>query len=453
MSYFAFTRGIELRKYIFRDKRARNLLEFIREYKLKKKLFSETFWYIASNMIYSFSTYLVGFLVPYVLNTNLLANYTSGNQVLLLLSFIFEFGLSISFLRFYRIDKRTKYVNSVIQYILFIFLLIVGFFFSGSINKLFNLDELPINSELLYFLVISQLGWIFIKNWMLAANQSKMQMIHAISVFILRMIFLGHLFYLKTFSVSTLFLETLLYPFIPAFLHLLYVNTKTIIEGIPLVRKSGYNIFNIFFKKLSEYLKFSILTYISGFIYLFTGRYFIVYLTGKNNIILADMGYSMVFLGIILVFYTSIRNYLIARLSKNRTEFINAYIKNLKNLNIYIIIGSFLLSLLLAYTVYLVKPHYLTFNAVIFSFILFFTRFYIIYIGLFTLLSKTMDYNKLEVTLNVIRLLLVIVITHTLLLKNVVIGFILINFSQLLVEIIFARILLKRIRYVPSPVH
>jgi len=434
-----------LLKSLTNDSKIGGFVNFIKDYNLKRILFSETSWYLASNLIYSASTYMVGLLLPYILNTDFMAFFTAGNQVLLLLSFIFEFGLSISYLRYNKIDRSTKYVNSVIQLLLFSILLVTGLFFSNQVNSLFNLDQIPINSELLYMMVISQLAWLFIKNWLLANGYNKMQVTHSVIVFLLRLAFLGHLYTVKSFSLTQMFVETLLFPFIPALLHILFVNIKILFQGLSLIPVYRWKAVTKFISKTKEYLSFSLLTYIAGFLYLYSGRYPYLYLTGKNNVALADIGYSLTFIGIILVFYTSIRNYLVSRLSKERLDFITDYVSNLKSLRKYIFLFGALISLLLTSLIFLLKPHYLTFNTVIFAFILFSSRIYIFYLGLFTVLSKTMNYNRIEVTMNIIRLGLIIIVTHLLFLSNIILAFFLINAIDLIVEIIYSNIILRKL--------
>lgn len=433
-------------KSLKKNKSIKDVLIFIKENNLKQKLVSETSWFLLSNMIFSASTYLIGILVPYILNTNYLAWYTSGNQILLVLSFIFEFGLSISFLRYYKLNNSSKYLNSLIQIILFALILCCGYFFGPQINSLFNLDNLPINYTIFYVLVISQLSWIFVKNWLLAINKLKILFFHSVLIFILRIIFIIHLFYIGTFSLTQLFLETLLFPFIPTLLHLGYINLSLIAEALSKYGRIIPQQKNLL-KHLFEYIQYSALTYISGFLYLYSGRYFIIYLTGKDNVVLADVGYSMTFIGILLVFYTSIRNYLISRLRMDNKEFILSYIKALKKLSWLFIIGSIVISLMFSYLVFLIMPKYLTINAVIFAFILFVTRVLLIYTGLFTVLSKTFAYNKLELVLNTVRLAAIILITHFVLGFNIILGLVLIHLVQLAVEMLFARKVIKRIDY------
>ncbi|MCU7504420.1 MAG: hypothetical protein HF314_15165 [Ignavibacteria bacterium] len=433
-----------------RTKQGKRLLDFIRENKLKEKFLGETSWFLLSNMIYSASTYLVGFLIPYLLNTDAMAFFSSGNQILMVLSFIFELGFSVSFLRFYQLDKSVKYVNSYLQMILFAVVIIIGYFFSSFFDRLFNIDELPVDPSLMYFLVIAQLGWFFIKNWLLAVNKIKSLVFHSVLILFLRVIFLLHLYYAKDFSIRQLFLETLFFPFLPTMLHLFWVNVKLILESLSLYNVFSTSVIRKAILKVYSFLRFSMLTYISGFLYLYTVRYLVIYMTGKSNTVVADLGYAMTFIGIILVFYTTFRSYLIARLSINKSGFIRAYISNIKSMYKQFLLLIVLSSVFLSYAVYLIKPAYLSFNTVIFSFILFLSTFLNVYLGLFTVLSKTYDYNKLEVLLNIIRFLFVVLITNLLVESHVILGVALVNAVMVLGEYLYAKILLRRIYYVQA---
>lgn len=433
--------------FIAKTKHGRAFLSFIRDNKLKDKLIAETSWFLSANLIFSASTYMIGFLVPYILNTNYMAYFTAGNQITLVLSMVLEFGISLSFLRFYQIDKDSKYIYSFLQIFLLLLLIIAGLFFYPYINPLLNIDELPVSAKLFYIIVIGQYGWGFIKTWLLATNKIKTMTVHAVLIFVLRGIFLIHLFYVKDFSVADLFLETLFYPFLPSLLHQLYLTLRTSFEAVPLLRNRHFVSLRVLMKKVYDYMQFSILTYLANFIFLYTGRYLIIYLTGKNNEAIADLGYAMTFLGIILVFYTTIRNYLVARLNMNRVDLIKSYVQNLKNLFKFAVFFFVVMSFALSYIVMLIKPHYLTFNTVLFAFIFFLSNFINSYVGLFTVLSKTYDFNKLELFLNVIRFLIVVAVTNLIVPSNLLLGVILINVVMVSGEYVFASIILKRINY------
>jgi hypothetical protein len=334
--------------------------------------------------------------------------------------------------------------------ILFGVIIVIGLYFSTFFDKVFNIDELPVDSSLLYFLVIAQLAWFFIKNWLLAINKIKTLVFHSVLILVLRVVFLLHLYYLKDFSIRQLFLETLLYPFSITIVHLLYVNVRLILESLSLYNIFSFSLIRKAAQKVYSFLRFSLLTYISGFLYLYTVRYLVIFMTGKNNMVVADLGYAMTFIGIILVFYTTFRSYLIARLSMDKADFIRSYIANIKSMYWHFMVLIVFSSLALSYIVYLIRPGYLSFNTVIFSFILFMSTFMNVYLGLITVLSKTYDYNKMEVLLNIIRFLMVVVITNFLVESHLILGVALVNVVMVLGEYVYAKILIRRINYVQA---
>jgi len=103
-------------------------------------------------------------------------------------------------------------------------------------------------------------------------------------------------------------------------------------------------------------------------------------------------------------------------------------------------------SFLMALFVYIIKPSYLSIDTAIFVFILVESYLASSYLGMFSLLSKTFNFNNLELKLNVIRLILVAVWVHTMLLRSPIVGFLGLNLSMVLVELFFAKIVLDRVK-------
>lgn len=434
-----------IRAILAKSSIGRRMLDFFRRNNLSYRILNESSWFLVANLIFSASTYMVGILVPYLLNTDYMAYLSAGNQIVMVLAIILEFGISISFLRFYQIDKDSIYIFSILQVMMLLLIIVIMFFFADEVNYLFNIHLIPVDVKLFYIIIIGQYGWGFIKTWLLATNQVKYITLHAVIISVLRLVSLIYLYLLGDFSLTQLLLATLLFPFIPSLIHQAYLTARVLIEGIPLMKGVNRQRIRKFFEKTYDYLQFSLFTYLANFIFLYTGRYLMIYLTGKNNAALADLGYAMTFLGIVLVFYTTIRNYLVARLSKNNSDFIFTYLKGLKRLMKYMLAGFFILSLLLSWLIMKIKPAYLSENTGIFAFIFFLATFINAYIGLFTVLSKTYDYNKTELLLNGIRFLAVVAITNFVVKSNIILGVILINIAMVAFEFIFARIILKRI--------
>ena len=111
------------------------------------------------------------------------------------------------------------------------------------------------------------------------------------------------------------------------------------------------------------------------------------------------------------------------------------------------------MSVLMSVFVALIKPHYLTFYAPWFVFILVFFYGLIFLLSMVTFLARTMGYNTLEFGINIVRLTVIVLITHTLILTHPLTGFLLIHIALLGAEIVFALIILKKLGLKPAQKH
>jgi hypothetical protein len=119
----------------------------------------------------------------------------------------------------------------------------------------------------------------------------------------------------------------------------------------------------------------------------------------------------------------------------------------MRQIKIFIFL-TIILSAILAIIVYFIMPNYLSINAPIFVFIMTTTYGIIFLMSMITFLARTMNYNTLEFTINIIRLLTVIILARFVFLENPFVGFLLINLVLLAGEVVFAKIILKRLHYV-----
>lgn len=387
-------------------------------------------------------------LVPYFLNADKMAELSSVYNALMILLFVFEFGISMSFLRFYQIKKITFLINSLSQMgILLLLLLIVLASFSSTFFHLLNLDDFAVDKALFFLALAGQLSWIFAKNLLISIKNYRVIAGLAMSIFALR---IAGFFYLKNIDIlviDEILLSMFIIPFALSFFFVITLNMQTIVK----IQKEVLNLklIKLFFVQLKHFGKFSIETYAIGMLYLLAGRYLIVFLSDTGNTeILADLGYAMTFLGIITIATTSFRTYFVAKFHLSDMKSINAhlgyYLGNIKKYSIAAIGISMLISLI----IYLIKPAYLSANASIFAFILLSSYSLIFFLSMITLLSKTMNYNFLELKINAMRLIMVYAICHLFFLKNPIFGFVLINLVMLLGELYFASKILKRLNYV-----
>ncbi|MBD3807062.1 MAG: hypothetical protein IE879_08360 [Sulfuricurvum sp.] len=196
-------------------------------------------------------------------------------------------------------------------------------------------------------------------------------------------------------------------------------------------------------------MKFSLMTYIIGMLYVLAGRYLIIFLTEKNQLsLLADLGYAMTFLGIMTIVSTSFRTFFVSKFHLGDMHSIKIHLDNYLRKIKSLIFGVLLIAAFLSMIVYMIMPSYLSINAPFFVFILTASYGIIFLMSLVTFLSKTMNYNKLEIIINSIRLIMVVVITRFVFLYHPLMGFFLINLVILIGEMIFTKMILNRLHYV-----
>jgi hypothetical protein len=242
--------------------------------------------------------------------------------------------------------------------------------------------------------------------------------------------------------------EIFLYLFVFPFIFIAFFNLK---NNISYIKESFKNIgekrnISIFTKRFKKLIVFSAFTYAIGTLYVYASRYVLVYLTENNMTeVLAELGYAFSFGGLIMVFMVSIRLYLVSKFNISDTEAIMVYIKKVKGYKFHFLVVGLLISLLISSAVYVIKPEYLSIDSIYFLFMLIFSYSCIMYFSMITLLSKTFNFNKMELFLNIIRLILVMISVQLLMETSPLLGFAVFSSSMVLIEFVFARIVLNRI--------
>ncbi len=414
--------------------------------KILKILRHESFIYLISNIIYSFSTYLVVLSVPYILDKISMAHFSSALNVIMLMIFIFEFGLTVSFLRFRQLYAISDVINALFQTFIYLIMILFAYTFLGDlIEPILHIKDIDVDTHLIYFSAMALLSWVFLKSYFLAKSDIKAIFQNAIAILIFRIILLVYIFHYKIKSLEEIILYLFVIPFLYVFFRNFTENLRNISVLLDIIKRKIK--LSFFGYRVKKYITYSLLSYIIGALFIYTSRYLILYLTDKKEYsILAELGYAMSFLGLILIFVTSIRTYFISKFNISDIENISNYVKKIKSYAIYYFPFAFVFSFLVALVVEIIKPSYLTHQSSIFVFILIFANMLISYYSLFTLLSKTFNYNMLELKLNIVRLILVVLSVRLFFDYNPIAGFALINFWIVFVEFVFAKIVLSRVK-------
>lgn len=386
--------------------------------------------------------------VPYYLNIKLLAEYTSIYQIILLYLVLFEFGLSISYVRFKKLYSVTKYINSITQLFIFLILILFSLTSLGNLlNNSMNLNSIGIKNEIIFYSVLFTLSWGLLKSMLLSNKRFYIILFLSFSILILRIIFLITLDS-NNINSNELFKLFFIYPFIHILLMLLLINFNNIIELIKFKfnYKNKFSLLN-FSYRIKKYFQFSFFQYINAILYAYTLKILIIFLLEKEQINnLAEIGYAMTFIGIVSIFVMSIRNYYISKFSFSDKEQINNFLINIKKLKLKLIFFSIIILISLSILIFLIKPNYLSNNTILYTNIIIASYIIISYLSMSTLLTKTFNENKLEFYINLFRTVGVYLITYFTLELSFLLTLCLIYTFIPSVEYMFSKILIKKIR-------
>jgi hypothetical protein len=414
--------------------------------KLKRVLSNDGALFTISNLIFSFSTYLIALIIPYKFDIKAMADFSATLNIVLIFAFVFEFGLATSYLRFNQLYKITGYVNAYFQMGIFLLLIIAYSTPLGDyLGDLMGVENIELHQGILYFSIFSILSWMFFKNIYLSNKKVKFIFFNAIILLLVRVGFLSYIFLKDNIpTMNEVFLYLFIFPFVIVAMFNMKNNISFLYRSFEKM-KDMRNI-NIFLSRFKTLLIFSAFTYVIGVLYIYTSRYVLVYLTEHNlTVLLAELGYAFSFGGLITVFLVSVRLYFISKYNISDKAAIALYVDKIKRYKYHSFLAIFLIASAISYIVYMIKPDYLSIRSIYFLFMIIASYGFIMYFSLITLLAKAYNFNKIELMLNIIRLVLVVIVVHLLIKSYPIIGFALFSGSMVLIEFIFAKIVLSKI--------
>jgi hypothetical protein len=375
-----------------------------------------------------------------------MADFSATLNTVMMLSFVFELGVVTSYLRYNQLYSATKYINAFIQLSIFLLIIIISQTLLGDyLDQFFGMHNIDISKGLVYFSAFAILNWVFFKNIFLSNKKIKVILFNAIFLTSVRVLLLGYILISSTkFSINDIYLYLFVIPFIVIISFNLKHDLSKIKESFSFLSNKTH--LKIFAKRAKDIVKFSITTYIISILYVYTTRYALIYLTKENATeLIAELGYAMSFGGVILIFSVSIRSFLISRFNISDTKAIKEYITKMKSYGVKFIVFSLLFSMMLGCIVCEIRPDYMSARVGVFTAILVESYLLSAYLGLFSLLSKTFNFNNLELRLNIIRLVLVLIVVKLFLLKYPIFGFFALNFAIVAVAAYFAWVVLNRV--------
>jgi len=384
-----------------------------RAFKMIEKARDERFLFLLANIIFSASTFVVTFILPYLLTREDYSHFVFAFQLALVLSTFLEFGISTSLLREY-VTNRYRALRFALLAELFLLTAIGVLLLAPASYTELLLDTTRSAKAVLIAGVVSVV-WIFNRARLVAEKRFEQILFRSFLIAALRgagiaAIALAEARGDQPFSLNSLILLLLIAPFLPELL----LRSVGMLRDLFHLQKERQLYFNR--REVLPLILFSLSNYCVSALYVFASRYLFLHAEELHQTqLLVDLGYAGSFVGVVTILNTTLRSYYIGSLSGDDSGALKEYVQRVKAkgkgfflFNIAAAIGAgVLVGALGSSTVSTASIWY--------AVIVVFSSGAVLYFGMITLLAKTLQQQWSEIGNNILRALLVVVVVRLLL--------------------------------------
>jgi len=390
--------------------------------------------YFLANAVYSLSSFAINLLMPLILADIEYSRFVYVFQMVLYMTGITQIGLTYGLYRFYKIDKsHTLCIYYLFITILSLFLLCLGFFHHNYVNQLLKLDLNGAENLVFYISVIVSNLFLYNKGKNIADKSYRYMLRISVVVFVFRLCALG---LCRCLNITSLPIILSLFFIIPFFQDIkdYIVNCLKSLRVVELKRN---------FTK--SFVLYCFKIWIIGFLFTIADRMFLIQTKGLDDKVTTAVAFSSGFIGVISLFNSTFVNYFVSKLSGNSNDEIQAHISKLNTLFPKYMLSLVLICVMTGLFVVFFYSNFGRFEAVI-VFLTILKAGLISYVGMYTLLSKVLDLLKLEIYLNIGRVIFVYLLCTLWHPESCILWYFTVMFSMLISDIILLRIIICRIK-------
>ncbi|WP_303011367.1 hypothetical protein [uncultured Bacteroides sp.] len=316
--------------------------------------------------------------------------------MVLFVTTISQAGLVVGLYKFIHTNQKqilNIYYTSI--FVICTILLLLGVFDDNWVVVILKLTDLSEVENLMFFLSIMVSSiFLFNKGKNVADKAYKYMLRISVTSFGIRIIVLCVLYFLQITSLSiTLFLLFIL-PFVQDIRDFFIYSIRYVRLG------------KIEKERLYSFLLYCFRVWSVGALFMISDRIFLIYTKGTDVHFTTAIAFSAGFLGIISLFNSSFTNYFLSNLSSDRIDEIKFHVNRLKKMLIPYFGILLLICLSFSLIVYYMYPALKSTTAVV-LFITLLRSGIISYLGMFSLLSKVLDFLNIEIILNILRIVVV----------------------------------------------
>ena len=391
-------------------------------------------FFLIANFVYSLSSFLINAFLPKILSHVAYTQFVYIFQMVLFATNTMQVGFILAL--YYFAKNNSKEALNI--YYTLVTLLNVGILAcclipQSFVFELLKLTDLSFTERLCFALAVIVSGvFLYNKGVNIQQKQFRYMLGVSLSAFLLRIVALAYITLTQTEGNALLLLLIFVFPFV--------VDIKDYVFRVfRNVRPS-----QIEKSKLTEFVTYSLKVWMTGILFIISNKLFLISTKNLDEVFTASLAFASGFIGIIYIFKSTFYNFYLARFSKDNIQEIKAYVQKLLKYALpYFVLLLFIVMCSCTFVRFVFGE--LGESAWKILFILLMQTGIICYLGMITLLAKTLNYLNFEIVLNIFRIMLVWAICNLWKADNMLIWYGVTVFALMTPEIIISAFILNRL--------
>ncbi|MCR4592993.1 MAG: hypothetical protein K5672_07565 [Bacteroidaceae bacterium] len=395
-------------------------------------------FFLMANIVFSLSSFLVNIFLPKILSANTYTQFVYIFQMVLFSTNTMQLGFVLALYYFAKQNSKESFnIYYTLVSLLNIGILICCLLPHSFVFGLLKLQDLSFAERFGFALsVIVSSIFLYNKGANIQQKEYHYMLWVSLSAFLLRIAALIYIALTHTEGKTLLLLLIFVCPFV--------VDIKD--YTLRVIR----NVRPRQIKKpmLSDFTTYSVKAWLTGVLFIISEKMFLISTKDMDEVFTASLAFASGFIGIIYIFKATFYNFYLAKFSRDNIQEIKNYVQKLLK---YALPYFVLLLFIVACSCICVRYIFggLGESAWKILFVLLMQTGIICYLGMITLLTKTLNYLNLEIILNIFRVLLVWAICNQWKTDNMLTWYSVSVFALMTPEIIISAFILNRLAHKP----
>jgi len=392
--------------------------------------------YLLGNFIYSGSVFLLNLILPALFKNQKLEEIAYLFQMIFFLASIFGLGLNIAFLR----NSKDKSDELSTQYAISILLitfstLILGCYPNNLISKWINVEELSSINHFVFYCSIALTNLYFLNRAVLnSRKQFGLMLSMSAWVTFLRVIVLLVLWLFNLTNLTNFLIFIFILPFLGEVIYFVGFLKTSFKRNLQVIN------FNFF-----KFITFSIEIYLSGALFIWSERLYLLELRARGSEHLAEVAFSTGFLGFISVFNMTFTSYFIGKIDFQDKFQIVQFVEKVKKYFAIFFVAVFILLGTMLFFVSRLYPEFGTMFFVILT-VIFLKTGILSYLGFTNLLSKTLKLQRWDLAINFFRLVIIYGVLNFINAIDFIVELIVISAIAIIGELVLRKVILGKVK-------